>query len=342
MNSVLLTGAGFTKTFGGYLASEMWAAIFNQPEVQESQTLLQGMRDEIDYEKFYDYIQSQGEERDKIALSFAVRRAFKEMEDNLTELQGTKASLAYSCCASFMSRIIQRQTPSFIFTLNQDLFFERFHKTDKITRIPGLFHSKWFAMEQGGRWWDSHYGMPMPTETEVEGCRNEMSRVGYAQVAYIKLHGSYGWVTNEDGSDVMVMGTSKDRLIRSEPLLKWYFSIFEEVVNGPNTNLLTIGYGFRDEHINAAIVKAMKNGLRLFVISPQSPEQFKNELIPMHGANVREKPFGTELWNGITQYWPGTVTDFYVPNQNAPHDLTNKGRALFGSLGLMPGVQAWR
>jgi hypothetical protein len=33
MNAVLLTGAGFTKTFGGYLASEMWATILNQPEV---------------------------------------------------------------------------------------------------------------------------------------------------------------------------------------------------------------------------------------------------------------------------------------------------------------------
>jgi len=28
----MLTGAGFTETFGGYLATEMWAAIFNQPE----------------------------------------------------------------------------------------------------------------------------------------------------------------------------------------------------------------------------------------------------------------------------------------------------------------------
>ena len=34
MNAVLLTGAGFTKTFGGYLASEMWATILNQPEIQ--------------------------------------------------------------------------------------------------------------------------------------------------------------------------------------------------------------------------------------------------------------------------------------------------------------------
>jgi hypothetical protein len=56
MNAVLLTGAGFTKTFGGYLASEMWATILNQPEVQNSPELLKGMRDleNLDYEMYYE------------------------------------------------------------------------------------------------------------------------------------------------------------------------------------------------------------------------------------------------------------------------------------------------
>ena len=49
MNAVLLTGAGFTKTFGGYLASEMWATILNQPEVQRSPELLKGMRERLDW-----------------------------------------------------------------------------------------------------------------------------------------------------------------------------------------------------------------------------------------------------------------------------------------------------
>jgi hypothetical protein len=53
---LLLTGAGFTKTFGGYLASEMWATILNQPEVQNSPELLKGMRDleNLDYEMYYE------------------------------------------------------------------------------------------------------------------------------------------------------------------------------------------------------------------------------------------------------------------------------------------------
>ena len=35
MGSILMTGAGFTKNFGGFLANEMWAKIFNCHEVQE-------------------------------------------------------------------------------------------------------------------------------------------------------------------------------------------------------------------------------------------------------------------------------------------------------------------
>jgi len=32
--TILLTGAGFTKNFGGFIASEMWAKIFNCRELQ--------------------------------------------------------------------------------------------------------------------------------------------------------------------------------------------------------------------------------------------------------------------------------------------------------------------
>jgi hypothetical protein len=85
MNAVLLTGASFTKTFGGYLASEMWATILNQPEVQNSPELLKGMRDleNLDYEMFYEDIQSGGTEQQKKDLNAAIRSAFKEMDDNI-------------------------------------------------------------------------------------------------------------------------------------------------------------------------------------------------------------------------------------------------------------------
>ena len=32
-NTILLTGAGFTKNFGGFLAREMWAQIHNRLQI---------------------------------------------------------------------------------------------------------------------------------------------------------------------------------------------------------------------------------------------------------------------------------------------------------------------
>jgi SIR2-like domain len=77
----------------------------------------------------------------------------------------------------------------------------------------------------------------------------------------------------------MVIGTNKGRLLESEPLLNWYLQLFEEALQRAQA-LLVIGYSFRDPHINHGIVEAAKsNGLRLYVMSPQTPEDFRVNLL---------------------------------------------------------------
>jgi len=51
--NILLTGAGFTRDFGGYLASEMWAVIFRQPEIRRYPNLRKQMLERLDYEALY-------------------------------------------------------------------------------------------------------------------------------------------------------------------------------------------------------------------------------------------------------------------------------------------------
>jgi SIR2-like domain len=331
MNAVLLTGAGFTKTFGGYLASEMWAAILNQPEVQNSPDLLKGMRDleNLDYEMFYEEIQAKGTEKQKKDLNAAIRSAFKEMDDNIRTRK--PFSLAHSCCR-FITRIAQDQAPSFIFTLNQDMFFERYHSREQITVVPGVpEHLRRFRETDQD---SSQFHLRLPKEEELEARKSDLFKKGFAQIAYVKLHGSQGWLSHDD-VDVMVIGTQKESRIESEPLLKWYFSLFEQVLNRPETHLLIVGYGFGDAHVNECIVKAIGKGLKLYVISPQSPQDFRNLFkTPLHGILVK-KPFGDELWEGLAQYWPATLTDFYYDNESPPRDLNPRGRALFRSLGLI-------
>ncbi len=47
---ILLTGAGFTKNFGGFLASEMWAQIFNSYHIKPHKKLGEILRRDFDYE----------------------------------------------------------------------------------------------------------------------------------------------------------------------------------------------------------------------------------------------------------------------------------------------------
>ena len=50
---VLLTSAGFTYHFGGFLAKEMWALIFNNPDIGEHPQLKELLRNDFDYESIY-------------------------------------------------------------------------------------------------------------------------------------------------------------------------------------------------------------------------------------------------------------------------------------------------
>ena len=125
----------------------------------------------------------------------------------------------------------------------------------------------------------------------------------------IKLHGSHNW-KSFDGSTKMVIGRGKTEQIQKEPLLNYYFEIFKEVLFQDSRRLLIIGYGFGDDHINGIIAEAVRAyGLKIFVISPSSPEKFRNELI-------KEKKFGEDIWQGISGYFPYKLTDIFPENSS--------------------------
>jgi SIR2-like protein len=86
-----------------------------------------------------------------------------------------------------------------------------------------------------------------------------------------KLHGSANWM-HADGSAMLIMGGAKVREIGQTPILNWYATKFEEMLSSQPSRLMVIGYGFRDEHINATIGRAVERGLKLFIIAPEGAE----------------------------------------------------------------------
>jgi hypothetical protein len=47
---------------------------------------------------------------------------------------------------------------------------------------------------------------------------------------------------------------------------RWQAQVFSEYLAEPDARLMIIGYGFRDEHINAALTQAIDKGLKIFVV----------------------------------------------------------------------------
>lgn len=314
--NILLTGAGFTKNFGGLLASEMWAEIFNHEKIQAQTRIKELMSDDFDYESiYYNIIEGSYTNDEKEAIDDAVKFAYEYIDSILRQFiinhpYPLELSIVNDLVSKFsetgsysyigtnnVTHYVFPETSikSFIFTLNQDLFFERLYPShaDAKLSIPGI--------KNNSNWFTTHFNKPLNREDycqlpEEEELNRNADLLSDGNFFLIKLHGSYNW-RSFDGSDIMVIGRGKYEQIQKEPLLKYYFEIFENVLSQNERRLLIIGYGFSDKHINRIISKAVKDkGLKIYIISPDSPEEFKKKLCEKSGL-------GINIWQEISGYF---------------------------------------
>lgn len=154
-----------------------------------------------------------------------------------------------------------------IFSLNQDLLFERYYLNENVFLEP---QQRWNACIIPGmkaRRDDlGSYPYDIGKTTWIPEPSIEF-KVPERFQPYFKLHGSYRW---EDGTGkrLMVIGGNKSIAIQSHRVLQWYFSEFQRYLGMGATRLMVIGYGFNDPHINNAILEAAPRGLRMFIIDP--------------------------------------------------------------------------
>src|SRR5690606_34283016 len=88
-------------------------------------------------------------------------------------------------------------------------------------------------------------------------------------IPYYKLHGSIHF--KKSGSNIMIMGSSKQDRINEILLLKKYHEDFEEKLRSGDARLMIIGYSFTDYHINKRIFKAVEeNNLKFWIIDVMS------------------------------------------------------------------------
>jgi len=307
---VLLTGAGFTHNFGTPLADEMWGAIFNNKHIQAEHRIKDEMKSNsnLDYEDIYNCIKNdinvKYTKNEKKAFENSVNSVYKNIDSIIIDfIRGGGNYPIIHKIREMISLFSNKNKKSFIFTLNQDLFIERFYRSNpnKSWRkliIPGIENkSNWFSDDFLKPLEPSDY-CTLPNKVELNANPDSLD----GNFFYVKLHSSYNWMSS-NGKHQMVYGKSKADQIENELLLKFYSEIFKNVLFQPKQRLFIIGYGFGDEHINEIIANAVKNhGLELFIFSPMSPEDFRKVLFD-------KQNHADDIWKGLSGYYPYKLTD---------------------------------
>lgn len=266
MKPYLLIGAGFSRNWGGWLASEAFEYLLGHPAVMRSaalRDLLWKNQPKGGFEVALDELR-QITQRDRsqqpllAALESAIIRMFDAMNAgyNSQGFEFTDSMVDRRPIQSFLCRF------NAIFTLNQDLLLERHYLANKASNIDVESWKKWqlpgmelMSVARGESTYPSATGLWQPSGSRVIGSEQPI----------FKLHGSSNWRT-ADAKEMLILGGGKEEAICRYPVLSWYFEEFSSRLYEPDTRLMVIGYSFRDDHINRVLQGAIAKGLRIFVI----------------------------------------------------------------------------
>jgi hypothetical protein len=267
MSNILLLGAGFSNTWGGWLSSEVQPYLLGCPAVAADPALKAIVQRHNNFEEALARVQGQyrhtqsAQDRARLdAFQGALAEMFADMDkayrDTPFEFQNDKEFLVRTFLIRFNA----------IFTLNQDTLLER-HYFNQNVQLGS--EGKWYGWQLPGVHpiHDPSRGPFDPRPTMYTPLAPSEFAVRKGDQPCYKLHGSSNWTTDEGGS-LLVMGANKATTLAGHPVLKWYFDKFQEYLSQP-VRVMTIGYGFRDEHINRALIDAAKQKkLQLFVVDP--------------------------------------------------------------------------
>src|SRR5690348_9913573 len=111
-NTILLTGAGFTANFGGFLAREMWSKIFNNPLLDSAGNIKLAMRDNFDFEKIYSSVFDDRRSYPQGEMDIykkAVTEAYLSMNDILVDIARRQSKVFESNVSQFLSNFFNEE-----------------------------------------------------------------------------------------------------------------------------------------------------------------------------------------------------------------------------------------
>ena len=267
MTHFLLTGAGFSRNWGCWLADEVFEYLLAEPQLSPMmrtqlwrdknsqgnyETTIQALRDAAVAYK------GQHEEDYRNFLSI-LGGMFNQMRNTYVQsgFQFEKTSDRQYQIAQFLYQF------DAIFTLNQDTLLEHHYLT------------QFFLGQSGGRWkgWDipgvHDLGKPLGnnphyTATTLKRIDESGFSLQPQHQPYFKLHGSHNWTTKS--GLLLITGGNKETDIGRVPLLDWNLQQFRKSVCTEHTRLMIIGYSFGDRHINSILLKAAEAKAKFFIV----------------------------------------------------------------------------
>jgi SIR2-like domain len=296
----LLTGAGFSYNWGGYLSSEAFEFLLSVTEGDDDlrSLLWRGHQAHLGFEDILAKLQREfsGEwtaqrEQDLRNLTSAVQKMFASMTMAYAEtsFDPSLADPNFSVI-KFLARF------NAIFTLNQDTLLEQkyipFAGQDVFPQ--SLQGPGYVAVYRPGvvRALDiSTYGV---SGERIELYRPEETLTPLPRLQpYIKLHGSID-IKQSEREMMLVIGGDKAESIAQQPLFEWYHTMFAGSLRATGARLMIIGYSFGDAHINKMIFDGIDAGLKIFIIDPLGADVIgSNQSLPLNpGFPVRNAIIG--------------------------------------------------
>ncbi len=332
-DTILFTGAGFTANFGGFLAKEMWARIFNNPDLNNAGNVKLELHNNFDFEdiysKVFDY-RNPFQPNEVEIFEKVLDEAYWTMDEVVKQPEwGQSSGIHPSELRHFLDFFNEEVSGKIgaCFTLNQDLFLERQYGWQPLgpnnMRYQGTFGNI------DPRDMNTRTSKVLPTDQELEDFMAQLSENFY----FVKLHGSLRWVAG-DGSDSKVIGINKMNTIDKFPLLKWYFEIFNQAICQGNMRLIIIGYSFRDKHINDCLVQAIENhGLKLYIISTEDPQEFRFRITHKYGSRAmmnESDETGMRIWNAVIGFFPYKLNRIFP----YPQRITAEKTEIYKAVGI--------
>lgn len=271
MAHYLLTGAGFSYNWGGWLASEAFEYLLGAPEVDEDLRAFLWANKEAGG-GFEDALATLQEEHARHNAPNTNRRLDNLVSAIVGMLNGMSNSMErrqfepHNNIQGSITEFLLRFNA--IFTLNQDTMLEYHYAQHVMLRSNQSFQGLEFpgTVPAGPA---AHTFNPNQQYTAMRFPEpNGRFVVSPRFQPYFKLHGSRNYVDGPTGGRMIIMGGNKAASIPRIPLLQWYFDEFKQRISAGSAKLMVIGYSFSDQHINDAISAGVERGLKLFIIDP--------------------------------------------------------------------------